>query len=57
MTIEQYNKATKILEEKSELEEALQRIRGPHTLDFSNIEDYLKICERLFILGGEFAAL
>ena len=57
MTIEQYNKATNILKEKSELEEELQRIRGPYAIEISRVEDYIKICERLFILGGEFAAL
>lgn len=57
MTIEQYNKATKILEEKKQLEERLQHIKGVYSFDFADVEEYLQICKKLFILGGEFAAL
>lgn len=57
MTIEQYNKATKILEEKKQLEERLQHIKGTYSFDFADAEEYLQICEKLFILGGEFTAL
>ena len=57
MTIEQYEKATKLLEEKKQLEEKLHLIRGGASFDFADTEEYINICNRLFILGGEFAAL
>ena len=57
MTIEAYNKATKILEEKKQLEERLKHIKGAYSFDFTDVEEYIQICEKLFILGSEFAAL
>ena len=57
MTFEQYNRATKILEEKEFLEKKLQNIRDVYRVDFVNLNEYDEICERLFALGQEFAAL
>lgn len=57
MTIETYNKATKILEEKQRLEDGLKRLREKILLDFSYIEAYTEISNKLFNLGQEFAAL
>jgi hypothetical protein len=57
MTIETYNKATKILEEKQRLEDELKRIRDKIIIDFSYIEEYTEISNKLFNLGQEFAAL
>lgn len=57
MTFEQYNRATKILEEKEFLEKKLQNIRDVYRVDFVNLNEYNEICERLFALGLEFAAL
>jgi hypothetical protein len=57
MTIETYNKATKILEEKQRLEDGLKQLREKILLDFSYIEAYTEISNKLFNLGQEFAAL
>jgi hypothetical protein len=57
MTFEQYIKATKILEEKEFLEKKLQNIRDVYRVDFVNLDEYNEICEKLFALGLEFAAL
>jgi hypothetical protein len=57
MTIETYNKATKILEEKQRLEDELKRVRDKIIIDFSYIEEYTEISNQLFNLGQEFAAL
>ena len=57
MTFEQYNRATKILEEKEFLEKKLQNLRDVYRVDFINLNEYDEICERLFALGHEFAAL
>ena len=57
MTFEQYNRATKILEEKEFLEKKLQNIRDVYRVDFVNLKEYEEICEKLFALGLEFAAL
>lgn len=57
MTIETYNKATKILEEKQRLEDDLKRVRDKIIIDFSYIEEYTEISNKLFNLGREFAAL
>ena len=57
MTFEQYNRATKILEEKEFLEKKLQNIRDVYRVDFVNLNEYDEICKRLFALGQEFAAL
>ncbi len=55
MTTEAYNKATKILEEKKQLEEKLYQLR--HSVDFVVSEEYIEVCNKLFELGQEFAAL
>ena len=60
MTFEQYSRATKILEEKEFLEKKLQNIRDIYHVDFVNfvnLDEYNEICEKLFALGLEFAAL
>ena len=57
MTFEQYNRATKILEEKEFLEKKLQNTRDVYRVDFVNLNEYNEIYERLFALGQEFAAL
>lgn len=56
MTIEEYNKATKILEEKKQLEDKLYRLRTSHDFVY-NIKEYEDVTNRLFVLGQEFAAL
>lgn len=56
MTIEEYNKATEILDEKKQLEDRLQQFRMSVNFAY-NIEEYEKVCNRLFVLGQEFAAL
>lgn len=57
MTIETYNRATKILEEKQQLEDELRRLRDKVMIDFSYIEKSAEISNKLFNLGQEFAAL
>lgn len=64
MTIEAYNKATKILEEKKQLEDELKRLSEKATMAFQyslSYSDHSKesaeITEKLFKLGAEFAAL
>jgi hypothetical protein len=57
MTIEAYNRATKILEEKQQLENQLRRLRENILVDFSYTEEYVEISNKLFKLGQEFAAL
>ena len=65
MTIEAYNKATKILEEKKQLEEELNRIREKAGRDFAyslsysddRNKEFVEITEKLFNLGAAFAAL
>ena len=57
MTIETYNRATKILEEKQQLEDELRQLRDKVMIDFSYIEEYTEISNKLFNLGQEFAAL
>jgi hypothetical protein len=57
MTIETYNKATNILEEKKQLEDELMRVREKILLDFSYVEEYTEISNKLFKLGQEIAAL
>lgn len=56
MTIETYNKATKILEERKSLEDKLYLLRQS-TVDFYSSSEVVEICNRLFVLGQEFAAL
>ena len=55
MTIDAYNKATKILEEKKELEDKLFQLRM--SIDFMVSDEYIEICNILFIIEQEFAAL
>jgi hypothetical protein len=55
MTIEEYNMATKILEEVKQLEEKIYQLQM--SIGFRNSKDYEEISSRLFILGQEFAAL
>lgn len=55
MTVEAYNKATKILEEKKQLEDRLFQMRL--SMDFMCSDEYAEICNRLFTIGQEFAAL
>ena len=55
MTIEAYNKATKILEEKKQLEDKLFQMRM--SVDFIISDDYIEICNRLFTIGQEFSSL
>ena len=55
MTIEQYEKATKILEEKKGLEEQLYPARM--SINFTMSDKCTEICDRLFTIGQEFAAL
>ena len=55
MTIEQYEKATKILEEKKQLEDKLYNLRM--SIDFVISDEYIEVCNRLFTIGQEFAAL
>lgn len=55
MTIEQYNRATKILEEKQQLESELHNAR--FALNFEHNAVTEEICAKLFKLGQEFAAL
>ena len=57
MTVEAYNRATKILEEKQQLENQLRRLRENILVDFSYAEEYVEISNKLFKLGQEFAAL
>lgn len=65
MTIEAYNKATKILEEKKQLEEELNRVREKAARDFvyslsysdDRNKEFIEITEKLFNLGAAFAAL
>ena len=58
MTIETYNKATKILEEKKRLEEQMLQLQRRVQIDFvQNVKEYEAILNRLFVLGQEFAAL
>ena len=59
MTVEAYNKATKILEEKKLLEEKLEQLRIDIRMgiNFVSSAEYIEICNRLFALGQEFAAL
>ena len=57
MTIEQYNRATEILEEKELLAKKLQNIRDARRTDFVHEDEYNEICKKLFTLGAEFAAL
>lgn len=56
MTIETYNKATKILEERKSLEDKLYLIKQS-TVDFYSSPKVVEICDRLFVLGQEFAGL
>ena len=56
MTMPEYKRATAILEEKKQLEERLHQLRM--SIDFNfNSEEYIEICNKLFNLGQEFAAL
>lgn len=55
MTIEAYNKATKILDEKKQLEDRL--VQMSTSVDFRYSNEYEEICNRLFTIGQEFAAL
>ena len=55
MTIEQYDRATKILEEKKLLEEKLHQLRA--SVDFLLSDGYIEISNKLFQLGQEFASL
>ena len=55
MTIEQYKKATNILEEKKSLEEKLYQLRM--SVGFIISDEYIEICNRLFTIGQEFATL
>lgn len=55
MTIEQYNRATEILNEKKLLEETLFKLRN--SIDFIISEEYVEVSNKLFSLGQEFAAL
>ena len=56
MTIEQYNKATKILEEKKQLEDKLYSL-SRSMLSLSDMQEYDETCAKLFELGQEFAML
>jgi hypothetical protein len=55
MTMEQYNRATAILEEKKQLEETLYEIS--RSIDFIISEEYIEVSNKLFILGQEFSTL
>lgn len=56
MTIEAYNKATQILEEKKQLEEKLWQLRS--SIDFTlHYDEYIEVSNRLFTIGQEFASL
>ena len=56
MTMTEYERATAILKERKELEEKLYRLRM--SMDFKyDTDESIKICNRLFELGQEFAAL
>lgn len=55
MTMEQYNRATAILEEKKQLEEQLYQLRT--SINFAFSDEYIEICNKLFTIGQEFAAL
>lgn len=55
MTIEQYNRATEILEEKKLLEKKIYQLRT--SVDFLNSDEYVEISNKLFKLGQEFASL
>lgn len=64
MTIEEYNRATSILEEKKQLEAELMQVedkvmqvRDKLIIDCSYIGRYIEITNKLFDLGQEFAAL
>jgi hypothetical protein len=58
MTIETYDKATQILQEKKQLEDELRRLREKSLINFSYyIDEHIKISNKLFNLGQEFAAL
>lgn len=56
MTIEQYNRATEILNEKKSLEEHMCQLRMSVNFAY-NTKEYEEVCNRLFVLGQEFAAL
>ena len=56
MTMLDYEKATKILKEKEQLEEKLYRLRMSMDFNF-NSKEYTEIINRLFVLGQEFASL
>lgn len=56
MTMETYNRATKILEEKAQLEERLYQLRTSVTFSLPT-EEYMEICNKLFAIGQEFASL
>lgn len=56
MTIENYKRATAILKEKEQLEEQLARLRMSINFNLPSNE-YTEICNKLFSLGQEFAAL
>ena len=55
MTMTQYERATAILEEKKQLEDKLYQLRC--SVDFVISDEYIEVCNRLFSLGQEFAAL
>lgn len=55
MTMTQYERATAILEEKKRLEEELYQLRC--SIDFVISDEYIEVCNKLFNLGQEFAAL
>ena len=55
MTIEQYERATNILEEKKSLEEKLYQLRM--SINYAVSDEYIEICNRLFAIGQEFATL
>lgn len=54
--METYNRATKILEEKAQLEERLYQLRTSIAFGLPT-EEYIEICNKLFAIGQEFALL
>ena len=57
MTSTAYNQATKILEEKKNLEEKLYQLTHSMSMNFNQSEEYQDISAKLFELGQEFASL